>query len=73
LNNRVRFFIDKNCEVDTNYYNIPIPQIGATVWLHDEPLRVHNVSYSYKECENDYNMIDVFVEHMEDEDYADFN
>jgi len=67
LTNLVRFFIDKNEFADSKYNDIPIPQIGSTVFLYDEPLRVTDVTYGFKESENDYNMIDVFVEHMEDE------
>jgi hypothetical protein len=69
LSNLVRFFIDKNEFVDSKYKDIPIPQIGSTVFLNDEPFKVKNITYDFIESENDYNMIDVFVEHMEDENF----
>jgi len=73
LANNIRFFVDKREFVDTEYWDIPIPQLKSVVFLHNKPLAVKNIIYSYIRGKENYNMIDVFVEHMEDEDYADFN
>ena len=39
MTNTIRFYIDSDEIVDTTYTNIPIPQMGSTVMLHDEPLK----------------------------------
>ena len=69
MTNLVRFVIDKEEFVDSKYNDIPIPQIGSSVFLHDEKFKVKNITYGFKESENDYNLVDVFVEHMEDENF----
>lgn len=67
--NKVRFFIDKNEFVDTEIYDIPIPQLKSIVWLHDEPLRVRSIAYTYATEKDSCNKIDVQIEHMEDENF----
>ena len=71
--NNIRFFVDKREFVDTEYWDIPIPQLKSVVFLHNEPLVVKNIIYSYIRGKENYNMIDITLEYMEDEDYADFN
>jgi len=73
LKNIVSFFTDKDDIVDSEYYNIPIPQLKSTVWLHDEPFVVKEIAYIFGEYDNDSNMIKVNVEHVEVEDFANFN
>lgn len=65
----VRFFVDKENEPSAEYFNIVIPQIKSTVFINHEPLKVKNVEYHYTVFENDYDVVNVFVEHMEDENF----
>lgn len=65
----VRFFIDKEKEPSAEYLSIPIPQIKSTVFINHELLKVNNVEYHYTNFENDYDVVNVFVEHMEDENF----
>lgn len=69
MKNTVRFFIDKDCIVDIEYDNIPIPQLKSIVWLHDEPFIVTEISYMFGEDNDECNLIDVNVEHVEVEDF----
>ncbi|WP_294856136.1 hypothetical protein [uncultured Oscillibacter sp.] len=67
MTNTIRFYIDSEEVVDTTYTNIPIPQMGSIVMLHDEPLKVKSVTYGYGLMNEGEILIDVEVEHMEDE------
>ena len=69
MKNIVRFFIDKDCMVDSEYDYIPIPQLKSIVWLHDEPFIVKEIAYIFGEYDNDFNLIDVNIEHTEVEDF----
>jgi len=73
LRTDVRFFVDKEKEPSAEYLNIPIPQLKSTVSINHELLKVKNIEYHYTNFEKDYDVVNVFVEHMEDEDYADFD
>ena len=53
----------------TGIYDIPIPQLKSIVWLHDEPLMVRSIAYTYTTEKDSCNKIDVQIEHMEDEDF----
>ena len=75
----VKFFIDKEKDLSmircfsTEHSNVLIPQINSTVSIGHELLKVKNVEYHYSNFESDYDVINVFVEHMEDENYEDFD
>ena len=73
MTNRVRFSIDKEKTVDTELQDVVIPQIKSHVFLHDEEFIVKNITYGYGAYKYGYILIDVALEHMEDDDYADFN
>ena len=69
MTNLVRFFVDKEKEPSAEYFDIQIPQIKSVVFINHELLKVKNVEYHYTNFENDYDVVNVFVEHMEDENF----
>ena len=73
MTNKVRFSIDKEKTVDTELQDVVIPQLKSHVFLHDEEFIVKKITYGYGAYKYGYILIDVTLEHMEDEDYADFN
>lgn len=61
MTNHVRFFIDDNEFTADQFVDIPIPQMGSTVFLRDKMYCVDDITYSFACTNYDYNLIDVFV------------
>jgi len=70
---KVRFFVDKKESAYDEYDDIPIPQLKSTVMLYNERFLVKGIVYRYIRGIENYNLIDLRIEHMEDENYEDFN
>jgi hypothetical protein len=61
MNSLIRFFEKGRERVLKEYEDIPIPYIGATVYIDDEPYKVYYITYDFKDERNSYNLIDIFV------------
>jgi hypothetical protein len=59
--------VDEFTYMDANYI---IPQIGSRAWLLDNAYKVVGIDYGFAVDDDDYNLIEVYVEESDCNDYV---